>query len=158
MRLYWPAVRPDVAAGTGDGDTHTRPASLPKAARVIVVEDEEGVRQLTVRTLASVGLTVTAAKDGPEALRLLHEATAPVDMLLTDVVMPYVSGRQLSEMATELYPGLPVLFISGYAGNEVILRQLIPEGAAFLQKPFTPDELIRAASEVLGSRGASKTG
>jgi PAS domain S-box-containing protein len=158
MRLYWPAVRPEAAAATSEGDTLTRPTSLPKAARVIVVEDEDSVRQLTVRTLASAGWTVTEAKDGPEALRLLHEATAPLDMLLTDVVMPYLSGRQLSEMAAELYPGLPVLFISGYAGNEVILKRLIPEGAAFLQKPFTPEELIRAASEVLASRVASKAG
>ena len=151
MQLYWPAIRHPLDRKERDHDDTER-RSLPKGARVLVVEDEDGVRQLAIRTLQSAGLTVTAAKDGPEALRLLREATPPPDMLLTDVVMPQLGGGELSAIATSLYPGIPVLFISGYAGKEVIMRRLIPEGAVFLQKPFTPGDLIRATVELLVPR------
>ena len=157
MRLYWPAIRPGISEKSGSNDINGETYSPPHAAKVMVVEDEDGVRQLAVRTLESAGLIVTAAKDAPEALRLLHEGTAPPDLLLTDVVMPHVSGRQLSETAARLYPGIPVLFISGYAGGEVITKRLIPEGAAFLQKPFTPEELLRAVTELLVPRAPSSS-
>jgi PAS domain S-box-containing protein len=149
MRLYWPAIRPGMTEEEVEhgGDAERR--SPPKDARVLVVEDEDGVRQLAVRTLESAGLTVIAAKDGPEALRLLRDETTSPDLILSDVVMPHVSGRELSETAAALHPGLPVLFISGYAGGEVILKRLIPEGAAFLQKPFTPESLLRAVTDLL---------
>jgi len=152
LRLYWPAISLPLAGEARDHDDETERRSLPKGARVLVVEDEEGVRQLAIRTLQSAGLTVTAAKDGSEALRLLREASPPPDMLLTDVVMPHLSGGELSATAASLYPGIPVLFISGYAGNEVFMRRLIPEGAVFLQKPFTPGDLIRATTELLVPR------
>ncbi len=72
--------------------------------------------------------------------------------------MPHVSGGELSAAAARLYPGIPVLFISGYAGNEMIKRRLIPEGAVFLQKPFTPGDLIRATTELLAPRRTSPEG
>ncbi len=151
MRLYWPAVAAAAAASAHDaGAAESRP--LRRAARVLVVEDEGAVRHLAVRCLESVGFTVLAAKDGGEALQLLRGGSELPDILLTDVVMPYVSGRQLSEAATEARPGLSVLFISGYAGDDVIRRGLIPEGAAFLQKPFTPGELINAVTGLLTLR------
>lgn len=153
MRLYWPAVAPREGSERGGaGARHGDGSTPPQAARILVVEDEDAVRQLVVRSLESAGFTVIAAEDGEAALRALGREGALPDLLLTDVVMPRVSGRQLSDAATRIRPDLPVLFISGYAGDDMILRELVPEGAPFLQKPFTPDQVVRSVSDLLARR------
>jgi PAS domain S-box-containing protein len=154
MRLYWPAIPRDKNAE----DVHEsvpEPRAPPKAARVIVVEDDDAVRELTVRSLEAAGLTVLAAQDAAEASRLLGDGSTAPDMLLTDVVLPQVSGRELGQIAADHHPGIAILFISGYARDEVITRGLVPENAAFLQKPFTPEHLVRAVTDLLVRRSPS---
>jgi len=151
MRLYWPAVTHDVPLAL----PLEKPATLEQlqadaeSRTVWVVEDEEPVRALVARALAGEGLTVVAAEDGAAAIRLLDEAETPPALVITDLVMPRVNGRQLSEAVRARHPDVPILFMSGYASDDVVRRGLMPEKADFLQKPFTPAELVQAIAGVL---------
>lgn len=115
---------------------------------ILITEDDIVLRALTVRALTSYGYHCRAAGTAEEALEVLRSGTA-VDLLVTDVVMPGMSGGALGQHLDRIRPGLPILFISGYAGEDVIGRGLLTAGRPFLQKPFTPDELARRVREVL---------
>ncbi len=115
---------------------------------VLVVEDDPRVRDLMCRTLRTVGYTVLEATDGEAALSLAR-AHGPVDLLLTDVVMPRVGGRELAATLTAEGRCARVLFVSGYTANAVAHRDLIDAGTAFLQKPFTPSGLLGRVRELL---------
>lgn len=151
LRLYWPAVLSlptATAAVKGPPPTVERsaPARLPRS--VWVVEDEVAVREIIARTLAGEGIHVVTAEDGAHALRLLGETPMPPSLVITDVIMPHVNGRQVSEAIAARHGDVPVLFISGHASEDVTRRGLLPEDAAFLQKPFTPAELVQALQAV----------
>ena len=120
---------------------------------ILITEDDLVLRALTVRALTRHGYRCRAAGTAEEALEVLRSATA-VDLLVTDVVMPGMSGGALGEHLDRERPGLPVLFISGFAGEDVIGRGLLTAGRPFLQKPFTPDELARRVREVLDRAAA----
>jgi CheY-like chemotaxis protein len=92
------------------------------------------------------------AENGAEALEVLAQAEGPVDLVLSDVVMPVINGRELSERLAVERPRLPVLFMSGYTDDDVVRRGLLVPGAPFLQKPFTPADLSRKVREVLDRR------
>jgi two-component system, cell cycle sensor histidine kinase and response regulator CckA len=111
---------------------------------VLVVEDDEAVRELTRRILQREGLEVLTAADGAAGLEALEARGAPVDLVLTDVVMPVVSGKELADRVAERWPEVPVLFCSGYA-DDVVLRHGVEEGRyALLHKPFDAGELVAA--------------
>lgn len=112
---------------------------------VLVVEDNEGVRKLTCEALQIHGFTIMEAAGGEEALALLEKRGSPVDLLLTDIVMPQLSGDKLAEIVSKIYPETKVLFMSGYLGDMPI-RKDIP----LLQKPFTPQALVEMVAKVLG--------
>jgi PAS domain S-box-containing protein len=116
---------------------------------VLVAEDEDGVRWIERLVLASCGYAVLEARDAEEALRLAGRHAGPLHLLVTDVVMPGLDGRQLADRLAAQVPGLRVLFVSGYAGKAVLARGVTEEGAGFLQKPFTPIALARKVREVL---------
>jgi PAS domain S-box-containing protein len=126
-----PAVEPD------RGGTET----------VLLVEDEEQLRNVLARVLRGRGYTVLEADNGRSALELL--AGANVDLLLTDVVLPQVSGRALAEEAQRLRPGVRVLFMSGYTDDTILRAELLHHGVALLQKPFTAATLARKVREIL---------
>jgi len=136
------------------GDVHAFPSALEldRASRtVLVVEDEAPVRQLVTSTLQRAGYTVLSAEDATSAMARLKGHGGPIDLLLTDVIMPGRNGRELARDAQELQPGLPVLFMSGYAD-----RTFGPEGPgglgdAFLQKPFGLDVLAARVRQILGA-------
>jgi CheY-like chemotaxis protein len=157
MRLCWPAVAPgantDLRLGS-KARIRDRLAGDSSARTVWVVEDETAVRELVARTLSLEGLRVVTAEDGAEALRLLREEAFPPAAVITDLVMPHVNGRQVSEAVAAVHSNIPVLFMSGYASDEVMRRGLLPENAAFLQKPFTRDDLVLALNAVLAGVGA----
>jgi CheY-like chemotaxis protein len=113
-----------------------------------VVEDEALVRDLTKRTLSGLGYRVLTAANAGEALERLAAHEGPVDLLVTDVVMPGMSGPKLAEAVADRFPRLTTLFISGYAGDHTG-RPLVPDGAALLDKPFTIDVLARRVRELL---------
>jgi signal transduction histidine kinase/ActR/RegA family two-component response regulator len=116
---------------------------------ILLVEDEEGVRELARDILRASGYTVLEARNGAEALLLCERHQGPLDLLLTDVVMPRMSGRELAERLTPLRPDLSVLYMSGYTDDAVIRHGVLGAGTAFLQKPFTPVTLVQRVRETL---------
>lgn len=115
---------------------------------VLLVEDEESVRQLVRETLQSRGYTVTDASDGEQALAIAAKQKA-IHLMITDVVMPGINGQDLAKEILRTHPATKVLFLSGYA-EDTIRQQALPPGTAFLQKPFTLQTLLRKTREVLG--------
>jgi two-component system, cell cycle sensor histidine kinase and response regulator CckA len=120
------------------------------------VEDEDLVRALAVRALRSFGYTCHQAHDAGEALRLLDEPGPHVDLVIADVVMPDMSGRDLGDRLGLLRPGIPVVYMSGFTDEDVIRRGMLKEGRPFLQKPFTPHELARVVREALDAEAAGR--
>jgi PAS domain S-box-containing protein len=116
---------------------------------VLVAEDEERVRQMICRSLESFGYTVLEAANGREALRLLGEQDSPIDLLIADVVMPLLGGRELAAEVRERQPRARVLFISGYAGDEGPEGEQVKGVSPLLQKPFTTSRLAKAVREEL---------
>jgi len=125
-------------------------ADLPRGSEtLLLVEDEEGLRELARETLEMQGYTVLPARHGEEALRLSNAHASPIHLLVTDVVMPEMSGRELARHLTEPGSELKVLYMSGYAGEAVVRHGVLDNGNAFLQKPFTLDVLAHKVREVL---------
>jgi len=118
---------------------------------VLLVEDEESVRELVRETLEAKGYNVLEAENGEAALRLTNQHSDPIDMLITDVVMPGMSGRELSARMCASHPHTKVLYLSGYTEDAIVHEGVLQPGTAFLQKPFTLYSLARKVREVLGS-------
>lgn len=124
------------------------------SATILVAEDEPAQRILVATTLRSAGFTVLDAADGPSAEIAAGKYGVPIDLLLTDFVMPGMDGHQLAERLRPRFPGMKVLIISGHIQEEPVQKAVMEEafqkGAAFLQKPFTPEDLVRKVRAVLG--------
>jgi PAS domain S-box-containing protein len=133
-RAYVPPAR-ELVAGTGS---------------VLVVEDEGAIRRLAQRILQSAGYTVLTAEDGADALRVLAERAEPIDLLLTDVVMPHMSGPELAARVHSLFPGTKVLFTSGYTGGTGGHPDVDGVTTEFLSKPYQVAELTRKVGEIMG--------
>jgi signal transduction histidine kinase len=116
---------------------------------VLLVEDEEAVRTIIARLLESEGYQVLTAADGQEALDILRLDTERVDLVITDVAMPTMNGRELAEQLARRRPGLPILFMSGYTDDEMVRRGLIEPDHPFLSKPFTPDVLASKVRQLI---------
>jgi CheY-like chemotaxis protein len=116
---------------------------------IMVVEDEPVVRRLTVRALAERGYHLLEAEDGESALAVAREHKGELQLLITDVVMPGMNGKELADRLTAERPDLRVLYISGYAEHAVVRQGVLVEGIAFLSKPFDLSELARTVREVL---------
>ncbi|MFO7899693.1 MAG: PAS domain S-box protein [Planctomycetota bacterium] len=146
FKVYLPrAAEGEEAVGRGE-------RAAPRAAgteTILVVEDEEPVRKLTVRILEGRGYTVHAAADAEEAGRMLEQVGDRIDLLLSDVVLPGTSGRELYEAHADRFPDIKVLFTSGYTENAIVHHGVLDEGVHLLQKPFTADGLARRVREAL---------
>jgi PAS domain S-box-containing protein len=119
---------------------------------ILVVEDEDVVRTLACRGLREQGYTVLEARHGREALDRVEEGLHAIDLVISDVVMPELGGRELGSRLAVLQPELPILYMSGYTGDDVIQRGLLEPGVPFQQKPFTPEGLARKVREMLDRR------
>ena len=120
---------------------------------ILLVEDEESVRQAARRILRQYGYRILEACDGRQALDMLRDATMTIDLIITDIVMPHMSGRDLVERVTELRGQTPALYISGYTSDELLRRSALdPGGVRLLQKPFTAQGLAGAAREAIQSQ------
>jgi two-component system, cell cycle sensor histidine kinase and response regulator CckA len=115
---------------------------------VLLVEDEQALRKLTRRMLQDIGLTVLEAKDAFEAMEIARQTDTTIDVLLTDVVMPGMSGRTLAEKLSSIRPEMRVLYMSGYSDGVMAKQGIMETGISILRKPFTKDELTRRVMEV----------
>jgi CheY-like chemotaxis protein len=117
---------------------------------VLVVEDQDTVRNLTVTVLKEHGYRVLDAAHGEDALLVAERHPGPIHLLLTDVVMPHMTGKEVAERLKALRPELKVLYMSGYAADVIVRRELLSSDAPYLAKPFAPDVLAAKVREVLG--------
>ena len=124
-------------------------ASTGNPATILLVDDDEALRRFVRRILMQQGFHVIEASDGAEALEVASAYAEPVDLLLTDVIMPKVNGLVLAQRLRQERPGIGVLYMSGYVERSMLLAKH-PE-SILLQKPFTPDALIAAVRQVLAS-------
>ncbi len=147
VRIFFPRLADDARAPV----RAPRVKSLATAAveTVLLVEDDESLRTLAARVLRDAGYTVLDTRSATEAVLrgTHHEGT--IDLLLTDVVMPQMSGRTVTELLTQQRPALRVLYMSGYTDDVVVKRGVLTTGTAFLQKPFTPEQLLQKVRAVL---------
>jgi PAS domain S-box-containing protein len=146
FRLQFPRADDDAVATVVES---TAPDSVRGYETVLLVEDEEPLRRLTRRILESRGYTVLDAANGHEAIRVLATAQTRVDLLLTDVVMPGMGGRELVERVIPVYPWLRVLFMSGYTEDTMLQHRIAELGIAVVEKPFTRDDLALAVRYTL---------
>jgi two-component system, cell cycle sensor histidine kinase and response regulator CckA len=144
-RVQESAAHPEpVASDTG---------SVRGTETILVVEDEEGVRSLVRETLKSFGYKMLEAQGAEHALSILQEYREPIHLLLTDVIMPQMSGKELAKRLPSFHPETTVLFMSGYTDNAIVRHGVLDATTAFLQKPFMPKILVRKVREVLDVKG-----
>jgi CheY-like chemotaxis protein len=122
---------------------------------ILAVEDEESLLNLVAEILKEAGYNVIPAQGPKDALRVLLEHRDSIHMLLTDVVMPGMSGRALADLVVRERPGIRVLYMSGYTDNAIVHHGVLDPGVTFIQKPFTPDALIKKVREVLDAAEVS---
>jgi two-component system, cell cycle sensor histidine kinase and response regulator CckA len=152
FKLYFPRL--DAAAIAPLTRSAERPARGSET--VLLVEDEEAVRRLARRVLEQQGYRVLESHNGREALALATAHDGQIDLVLTDVVMPEMSGRGLVERLSAVRPNAVVVYMSGYTDDDVLRRGMLAPGSRFIQKPFAVEALLRLVREALDRRSASQ--
>jgi DNA-binding response OmpR family regulator len=141
--------RTELPPGDPTEDARPHRTAIPHATTVLLVEDEPALLRLTTRTLEREGFTVIPSAGPAAALDLLVRHDGEVRLLLSDVVMPGMSGPELAELVREQRPGIRVLFMSGYPADVVTAKGTLPDSADYLQKPFTAEELLRRVASTM---------
>jgi two-component system cell cycle sensor histidine kinase/response regulator CckA len=158
FKIFLPAVAESVDKGEAVDKGARPPGGLAKAPKgsevLLLVEDEDVVRKLARGILEASGYVVLDARNGREGLALCEAHQGQIDLLVTDVRMPELGGRELAEGALKLRPGLKVMFMSGHT-EDTVLKEGVQKGTAFLQKPFTPAGLAQKVRETLESADRS---
>jgi PAS domain S-box-containing protein len=157
FRIYLPLVEPDTPPESGDGcsaDDNVQGS----CATILLVEDEEVVRRFAADVLRDAGYKVLEASCGEDALRIEREHNRPINLLLTDVVMPQMSGRDLAAAIAPLRPTIKVLYMSGYTDRALTHQGVLDPHTAFLSKPFTANALLRKVRAVLSDDRSSDNG
>jgi len=146
FRVYLPAI--DEEADSKQASQPSQPIA-PGSETILLVEDDEMVRGLTRTTLEESGYNVLSAPDGAEALLICEQHPEPIHLLLTDVVMPGMSGRAVADRLKTLRPQMLVLYMSGYTEDAIVHHGVLNEGVNFIEKPFAPVALTRRVREML---------
>jgi CheY-like chemotaxis protein len=160
FRIYLPRVAASAAAAAPEPRrapevaTARRPApgenlAAGRGETILLVEDAQRVRAVVREILEMTGYTVLEARHGAEAVEVANRHAGPIHLLLTDVVMPQMSGRELAQRLATLRPDLKVLYMSGYTDDAIVRHGVLASGIAFLSKPFTPDALALKVRELL---------
>ena len=123
---------------------------MTQSARILIADDEPNICQVLATVLTREGHHVLVSHDGEQAMRMLEEHE--IDLLITDVVMPKMSGQQLAERLIVMYPDTKVLFMSGYTDNAIVHHGILDEEVNFIAKPFSPKALARKVRDVLDKR------
>jgi two-component system, cell cycle sensor histidine kinase and response regulator CckA len=148
FKIYLPRIEEHQPTGTRDRQLDR--SSLQRGSEtILLVEDEKGVRELAREYLHMTGYTVIEAENGHTALELAAMHAGPIHLLMTDVVMPGISGRELAERVSQIRPGIKVLYMSGYTDQSVVHHGIIEDDAVLLQKPFTVITLASKLRELL---------
>jgi signal transduction histidine kinase/CHASE3 domain sensor protein/ActR/RegA family two-component response regulator len=155
VRIYLPRAVGVSAAGP----RMVGPSELPRgSATVLVVEDDDGVREITVAQLRQLGYRVLMAANGEAGLKIFGEHAASIDLLLVDVVLPGpLKGRALAETMSAIRPNLKILYMSGYTENAIVHHGRLDDGVNLISKPFKRDQLARKLAEVLGTPASAVT-
>ncbi len=148
FKIYLPRIEETAVPAGRDGKSEMQ---IPErgSETILLVEDEKGVRELAREYLASSGYTVIEAEDGHTALELAAMHVGPIHLLLTDVVMPGISGRELAERVSQIRPGIKIIYMSGYTDQAVVHHGILRNDAVLLQKPFTLMTLAAKLREML---------
>ncbi len=146
FKIYLPEVDEPIEESEEKG---VKEEILTGSETILLVEDDEEVRKLAVRILKKQGYNVLEASQGLDAFLICEEHEEPMHLLLTDVVMPKMSGRELADRIASIHPEIKVLFMSGYTDNAIAHHGILEKGTNFMQKPFTVDGLARKVREVL---------
>ena len=146
FKLYFPRVLEPASPGLTEDPRHPRPGG---DETVMLVEDEAQVRDLEARILRQLGYTVLAAANGAEAMDTSRAYSGEISLLVTDVVMPKMSGKQVADALLSSRPGLRILYLSGYTENTVVHHGVLDSGVDFLTKPFSREALARKIREIL---------
>ncbi|MGA2974817.1 MAG: response regulator [Spirochaetia bacterium] len=148
FKIYFPRVFESLEEAPKEPTTDEVPRG---SETVLVVEDEGMIREIINLTLVEHGFTVLPAQDGEEAFRICEEHTGPIHLLLCDVILPKMSGRDVVKRLTSRRPDMRVLYMSGYTANAIVHHGVLEPGIAFLQKPFSPAALLAKVREVLSA-------
>ena len=148
FRIWLPVTEHRAHVGESRSQSHPLSSTSKHGAFILLVEDNHAVRELLQQSLKEDGFEVIAAEDGRAALAHAQRQARRFDLVVTDVLMPGMGGRELAERLAELQPGLRVLFMSAYAADD-LSRLRILEGVSLLQKPFSGSALVRKVREVL---------
>ena len=146
FKVYLPVVDEEVTEPEADAE---RPENAMGTETILLAEDEEMVRNLARESLKMFGYTVLEAANAEAALLISQQHDGPIHLLLTDVVMPRMSGKELAEQLVKLRPDTRVLYMSGYTNQAIVHQGILDRDIAFIGKPFTPDALVLKVLEVL---------
>ena len=146
FKIYLPSV--DSKDDSSEAES-SREIDLSGTEKILLVEDDPGVRNVTKSTLQKYGYTVVTASNGEEAIRTYNKHNGKFDLLLTDVIMPLMSGRELAEALHKKNNNLKILYFSGYTDDSIVRHGIISEGMEFIQKPYTHAELAKKVKTVL---------
>jgi two-component system cell cycle sensor histidine kinase/response regulator CckA len=143
---------PQIESAVPDAEKAEAELPIPSGSEtILLVEDEDMVRGLTRQILESAGYKVVEASRGEEAIKRFAAKNGSIDLLLTDVVMPEMSGKEVADRVCELRPSTKVLFMSGYTDEAIVHHGVLDSNVEFIQKPFTPAALAKKVREVLDS-------
>jgi CheY-like chemotaxis protein len=146
FKIYLPKVKEYVK---GEEKEQTPVIKLDGSETVLIVEDDDSLRKLAQKFLQSYGYRVLAAENGEDALRISKEHEGPIDLLITDVVMPKMNGKETAERLQPLYPRMKIIYMSGYTDDSIVHHGVLAPGLNFIEKPFSPKGLACKMREVL---------
>jgi CheY-like chemotaxis protein len=149
FKIYWPLAEADAEPGNGLTEDKRIKTGLEK---ILFVEDDEGVREFGANALMDIGYTIYSVSTAENALELLKKDSISIDLLITDLVMPGMNGRDLAVQIQEKYEDLPVIFVSGYTDNHIVHQGALDSDVHFIQKPYSIAVLSHKIRELLDNK------